>query len=84
MKSKQQGLRVEVRNGDFAGAMRKFKRKVQDSGILQEVKDRQEYIQPSQQRKKAKASAKARWQKKVQRMEEQGLVPIYKKIKRGK
>jgi len=59
------GLRVEVRNGDFNGALRKFKRKVQDSGILQELRDRQQYEKPTTKRKRKKAAARARWLKKV-------------------
>jgi len=76
---KRKGLKVEVKNGDVNGALRKFKRKVQDSGILQDVKDRQEYIQPSQVRKKKNAAARSRWLKQTQRKEEAGLIPIYKK-----
>lgn len=76
---KRKGLKVEVKNGDVNGALRKFKRKVQDSNILQEVKDRQEYVQPSQVRKKKKASARARWLKQTQKKQEAGLIPIYKK-----
>jgi len=78
------GLRVEVKNGNVDAALRKFKRKVQDSGILQDVRDRQEYEKPTTKRKRKKAAAKARWQKKVQRMQESGLVPTFTKIKRGK
>lgn len=63
------GLQVEVRNGDVNKALRLFKKKVQDSGILQEVKNRQEYTKPSIKRAKAKAAARARWLKKQQKME---------------
>ena len=67
------GSYVEVRNGDIAGALRKFKKKVQESGILQDYKDRQEYIKPSEKRKRAKASAVRRHQRTMQkRMEELG------------
>jgi len=82
--SKKSGLTVEVRNGNVESALRKFKRKVQDSGILQDIRDRQQYEKPTTKRKRKKAAAKARWNKKVQKMQEQGLVPIYTKIKRGK
>lgn len=66
------GLRVEVRNGDVNGALRKFKKKIQESGILQELRDRQEFTKPSQARKKAKAAARARWLKKQRKMELDG------------
>lgn len=63
------GLRVEVRNGDVTKAMRIFKKKVQDSGILQELKEREYYEKPTTKRKKAKAAAKARWKKKLEKSE---------------
>ena len=64
------GLTVEVRNGDFNGAMRRFKKKVAESGIIQEVRDRQEYVKPSEVRKKAKAAGRARWLKKLSKTED--------------
>ena len=54
------GLRVEVRNGDFAGALRKFKKKVALEGVLIEYKEKQHYEKPSLKRKKAKAAGRAR------------------------
>lgn len=65
------GLTVEVRNGDFNGALRRFKKKVQEAGIIQEFRERQEYVKPSEQRKKAKAAGRARWLKKLSKMEDQ-------------
>ena len=63
------GLTVEVRNGDFNGALRRFKKKVQEAGIVQEVRERQEYVKPSELRKRAKAAGIARWKKKQRTME---------------
>ena len=63
------GLSVEVRNGDFNKALRLFKKKVQEAGIIQEVRERQEYVKPSERRKKAKAAGRARWLKKQQKLE---------------
>ena len=65
------GLTVEVRNGDFNGALRRFKKKVQEAGIIQEIRERQEYVKPSEKRKKAKAAGRARWLKKLSKMEDQ-------------
>lgn len=62
--SKSNGLTVEVRNNDFNGAMRKFKKKVQEAGIIQEIRERKEFVKPSEQRRKAKAAGRARWLKK--------------------
>lgn len=63
------GLTVEVRNGDFNGALRRFKKIVQDAGIIQEVREREVYIKPSERRKKEKAAGRARWLKKLRKME---------------
>lgn len=65
----QGGLRVEVRNDDVNKALRLFKKKVQESGILQELKEREAYEKPTTKRKRAKAAAKARWNKKRKSME---------------
>lgn len=59
------GTRVEVRNNDMARALRKFKRKLQEDGILQLLKERQHFEKPSVKRKKAKAAARSRWLKKL-------------------
>ena len=40
---KKHGLTVEVRNNDINKALRKFKKKVQEDGLLQEVRERQFY-----------------------------------------
>jgi|TARA_B110000977_G_C10956137_1_gene446653 small subunit ribosomal protein S21 len=63
------GLNVEVRNGDFNGALRRFKKKVQEAGIIQEVRARGEFIKPSEVRKRAKAAGIARWKKKLRTSE---------------
>ncbi len=61
-----QGNKVTVVNDQVEKALRKFKKKVADSGLLQELRDRECYIKPTTQRKKAKSSAKRRWQKKLE------------------
>lgn len=68
-KPQQAGLTVEVRNNDINKALRIFKKKVQEAGILQEVRERTEYVKPSEKRKKAKAAGRARWLKKQRTME---------------
>jgi small subunit ribosomal protein S21 len=65
------GLSVEVRNGDINSALRKFKKKVQDSGLLQELRDREFYEKPTTKRKREKAQAISRGKKKVKQQEEQ-------------
>ena len=61
------GCKVEVRDGRFNDAMRKFKKRVQEDGRIQTVKERQEYTKPSVKRARAKAAARARWLKKLQK-----------------
>jgi small subunit ribosomal protein S21 len=60
------GKKVIVHDGQVEKALRKFKKKVADSGLLQEVRDRQEFIKPTIKRKLAKSQAKRRWKKKLQ------------------
>lgn len=38
---------VEVRNNDIAKALKLFKKRVEDSGHLQELRERKEYKKPS-------------------------------------
>jgi len=47
----------------FEATLRKFKNKVSDSNLMQEIKDRQSYEKPTTKRKIAKARAKSRWKK---------------------
>jgi small subunit ribosomal protein S21 len=60
----QKGLTVQVRNGDFAFALRKFKKKVAEDGVLQQLREREFYTKPSEKRAKAKKAGIARWKKK--------------------
>ena len=59
------GIAVVVQFNNVDAALRKFKKKVQEEGILQTVRKKQEYVKPSEKRRKAKAAAKARWLKKT-------------------
>jgi len=67
------GLKVEVRNDNVNDALRKFKKKVQEDGKLQEVKEREEYTKPSVARARAKAAARSRWMKKLAKDKELGI-----------
>jgi len=55
-----QGLRVEVRNGDFNKAMRRFKKLVQEDGVLQELRNREFYEKPSIVKNRKKKQARNR------------------------
>jgi small subunit ribosomal protein S21 len=56
-------------DGDFTKALRKFKKKVEESGVLKEVMARQYYEKPTTVRKRMKSAAKSRWQKKLRSQE---------------
>jgi small subunit ribosomal protein S21 len=62
-----EGLAVEVRNGDINKALRIFKKKVQEAGVIQEIRDRQCYVKPSEKRRKAKQAGRKRWLKTVEK-----------------
>lgn len=46
-------------------ALRKLKKKLLTSDLFNELRDRQYYIKPTEQRKLKKASAKKRWQREL-------------------
>ena len=73
-KQEKRGLTVEVRNGDFNFALRKFKKKVAEDGIVQELRQREAFEKPSIKRAKAKKAGRARWLKKLAQMN--GDVPL--------
>jgi ribosomal protein S21 len=57
------GRSVLVSDHNIEKALRKFKKKVQNSGVLLELKEREFYTPPSVERKAARAAARRRWQK---------------------
>jgi small subunit ribosomal protein S21 len=59
----KKGRRVIVNDGNVEKALRKFKKKITDQNLLQEVRDREQFVKPTIQRKLAKSQAKRRWQK---------------------
>jgi len=48
---------VEVRNGDIGKALKVFKRKVEESGHLLELRERKEYTKPTTKRRLVKQKA---------------------------
>lgn len=52
-----QKVRVEVRKGDIARALKIFKRRVMNSGHIQEFRERTAYIKPTTRRRKQKQRA---------------------------
>ena len=71
--SEKDGLTVTVRDGNVDKALRVLKKKVIQSGVLQEIRERQFYESKGTKRRKAKAAATRRFKRKMQkRKEEQG------------
>lgn len=60
------GINVEVRDGNFDRAIKIFSKKVQESGLLREIREREHFTKPTVKRKQAKAAARKRWLKKKQ------------------
>jgi small subunit ribosomal protein S21 len=50
-------------DGNVEKALRKFKKKVQESGVLLEIRSRQQYVKPTTARKLKKNAARGRWLK---------------------
>ncbi len=68
---KFKGLYVKVQNGNVERALSIFKRKVKDSGLMLELKRRQQYEKPSDLRRQKRNLAKLR--EKSQKMQENNL-----------
>lgn len=65
------GLKVIVKPDEFIDkALRRFKKKVADSRLLQTLKEREFYEKPTTAKKRSLSAAKNRWKKKL---EEQSL-----------
>jgi small subunit ribosomal protein S21 len=67
--NKTRGVYVEVRDSNVNLALKKLKRKVDDSGILIEVIEGQFYEKPTTARKRKAGAARARWLKKLKENE---------------
>ncbi len=68
---------------DFERALRTWSKKVQDSGLLRDLKERECYEKPSVIRKREKAIAKKRWQRLVEESKP-GYVPRKPKVKKNR
>ena len=59
------GTTVYVKDDNVEKALRKFKKRVADLGLLQNLKEREFYTKPTTKRKRKASAAKNRWQKKL-------------------
>lgn len=71
--NKPQGLGITLKeNENINSALRRFKKKVEESGVLETLRKKEFYEKPTTERKRKKGAAKARWAKKLR---EQQLPP---------
>lgn len=70
---RRRGTVVEVKYDDFNRALRTWSKKVQDSGMLQEVKERMGYEKPAVEKQRRKKESRRRWERKVEGMITDGL-----------
>jgi small subunit ribosomal protein S21 len=66
---KLHGRSVLVTDGNVDKALRKFKKKIATSGLLNDLRDREHYVKPTTQRKLKASAAKQRWRKKMREQE---------------
>ena len=60
---KLHGRSVLVTDGNVDKALRKFKKKILESGLLNDLRAREFYEKPTAERKRKKSAAKNRWHK---------------------
>jgi len=66
MYKKSKGTGVTVKDGENINqALRRFKRKIDDSKLLDTLRAKEFYEKPTTERKRKKGAAKARWKKKL-------------------
>jgi small subunit ribosomal protein S21 len=56
---------VKVVDGKVEQALRKFKKKIQEDGLLDELRARETYEKPTTERKRKKGAARARLRKRL-------------------
>lgn len=56
---------VYVKDGNVEKALRKFKKKIMESGLLNELRERETYEKPTTERKRKKGAAKSRLRKQI-------------------
>lgn len=62
-------------NENISQALRRFKKKVEESGLLDTLRKKEFYEKPTTERKRKAGAAKARWRKKLR--EQQLLKKMY-------
>jgi small subunit ribosomal protein S21 len=70
--NKKYARSVLVQDNNIEKALRKFKKKVQNSGVLNDLREHEFYIKPTTARKLKHSAARNRWRK---QLESQKLPP---------
>lgn len=52
-------------NENINQALRRFKKKIEEAGVLEDLRKHEFYEKPTSVRKRKKSAAKARWRKKI-------------------
>ena len=66
-------LQSQVQQDKITKTQEQLKKQIQADGIFQTLRERERFETPSQQRKKAKARAQKRWQKKLKELRTAGI-----------
>ncbi len=67
MLKKSKGTGITVRdNENINKSLRRFKKKIEESGLLDDLRKHEFYEKPTTERKRKKGAAKARWRKKLE------------------
>lgn len=66
------GRKVIVNDGNWDRALKKFKKKIAESGVIDHLREREFYTKPTTARKLKASAARARWNKKLR---DQSLPP---------
>jgi small subunit ribosomal protein S21 len=66
--------KILIRSGEnIDRALKRFKRKVEQAGILKEIKKREHYLKPSIQKKIKSRAAEVRNRKREKRLQQKGI-----------
>tara|TARA_Y100000296_G_C5152630_1_gene247269 strand:+ start:1025 stop:1252 length:228 start_codon:yes stop_codon:yes gene_type:complete len=75
-------MRVEVRNGNVDQAIRILKKKLQQDGLFNELREREYYMSKSEKRRRSKAAAIRRQKREDVKREEEAYSGQTKKNRR--
>ena len=56
-------MKVIIQDGKFERALRLFKKKVEEGGVLKDLREKESFIKPSVKNKLKRNAAKKRWAK---------------------